>query len=81
MSARRSVSLILLLFLFGIFSNAIQIPLSTNDVETPDQKTRVPVTLGVMSRCPDALLCESVLDGVFKKTWDLVDVNLTFIAQ
>ena len=28
---------------------------------------KVPVTLGVMSRCPDALLCESVFNQVLTK--------------
>ena len=63
--------------------NAAQIPLYEDYgvQKTPEHKTRVPITLGVMSRCPDALLCESVLDPVFEKTWDLIDVNLTFIAK
>lgn len=43
--------------------------------------TRVPVTLGVMSRCPDALLCEATLDKTFQKTWDLISLDLTFIAK
>ncbi|GJJ07105.1 hypothetical protein Clacol_001305 [Clathrus columnatus] len=43
--------------------------------------TRVPVILGVMSRCPDALLCESVLDTTFKKTWPLISLDLSFIAK
>jgi len=43
---------------------------------------RVPVTLGVMSRCPDALLCESVFDEVFEKVGhQKVDLSLTFIGQ
>jgi len=47
----------------------------------PDNNTRVPIMLGVMSRCPDALLCESVLDGAFKQTWDIVDINLSFVGK
>ncbi|KAF8477879.1 hypothetical protein JB92DRAFT_3091411 [Gautieria morchelliformis] len=42
---------------------------------------RVPVLLGVMSRCPDALLCESVFDGVLKQTWDIVDITLSFVGK
>lgn len=42
---------------------------------------KVPVVLGVMSRCPDALLCESVFDQVLKKTSDKVDFSLTYIAH
>ncbi|KAJ8296197.1 Actin-related protein 2/3 complex subunit 3 [Rhodotorula toruloides] len=30
--------------------------------------TRLPLTLGVMSLCPDARLCESVMDRVFEQT-------------
>ena len=42
---------------------------------------KVPVTLGVMSRCPDALLCESVFDKVLKQVGDKVDLSLTFIGK
>jgi len=42
----------------------------------------VPVTLGVMSRCPDALLCESVFDEVLDIVGHTkVDLNLSFIAS
>jgi len=41
----------------------------------------VPVVLGVMSRCPDALLCESVFDRVISKVGhEKVDLSLTFIG-
>ncbi|GBE79628.1 predicted protein [Sparassis crispa] len=33
-----------------------------------------------MSRCPDALLCESVFDHVLKKAADRIDLSLTFIG-
>lgn len=53
-------------------------------VQEPSQTTyadiKVPVTLGVMSRCPDALLCESVFDHVLRKVADKVDLSLTFIG-
>jgi hypothetical protein len=43
---------------------------------------RVPVTLGVMSRCPDALLCEAVFDQVLNnKVVGIVDFQLTYIGQ
>lgn len=42
---------------------------------------KVPVTLGVMSRCPDAILCESVFDEVVKHTIDKIDLSLTFIGR
>lgn len=42
---------------------------------------RVPVTLGVMSRCPDALLCETLFDKVIPKVADKIDLSLAFIAR
>jgi len=48
---------------------------------TVDHNTRVPIVLGVMSRCPDALLCESVFDGALTETWDIVDINLSFVGK
>jgi hypothetical protein len=46
-----------------------------------DNQIRVPILLGVMSRCPDALLCESVFDSVLKHTWDIVNISLSFIGK
>jgi len=43
--------------------------------------TKVPVILGVMSRCPDAVLCESVFDQVLKRVADKVDLSLTFVGH
>ena len=42
---------------------------------------KVPVRLGVMSRCPDALLCESTFNEVLKKVIDKVDLSLVYIAK
>lgn len=42
---------------------------------------KVPVTLGVMSQCPDALYCESVFDEVLKEVGDIVDLRLSFIGR
>ncbi|KAI9467074.1 hypothetical protein BJY52DRAFT_1111560 [Lactarius psammicola] len=42
---------------------------------------RVPVTLGVMSRCPDALLCETLFDKVIPKVAEKIDLSLTFVAR
>jgi hypothetical protein len=41
----------------------------------------VPIQLGVMSRCPDALLCETVFDQVLDKVGSKVDMSLVFIAK
>ena len=45
-----------------------------------DEPTKVPVTLGVMSGCPDAILCESVFDRVIERVADKIDLQLTFIG-
>ncbi len=45
----------------------------------PDVK--VPVTLGVMSRCPDALICEAVFDKVVTKIGDKIELSLSFIGK
>lgn len=46
-----------------------------------DADTKVPVELGVMSRCPDALLCESVFNDVLRKVSDKVDLSLRYVAK
>ncbi|KAI0736196.1 hypothetical protein C8Q72DRAFT_768944 [Fomitopsis betulina] len=53
-----------------------------DEVQTPySSPTKVPVMLGVMSRCPDAVLCEAVFDQVLKKVGHKVDLSLTFVAH
>ncbi|KZT74269.1 hypothetical protein DAEQUDRAFT_720429 [Daedalea quercina L-15889] len=56
-----------------------------DDQQTPytsvNSDTKVPVILGVMSRCPDAVLCETVFDQVLKKVAGKVDLSLTFVAH
>jgi hypothetical protein len=55
------------------------------EIITPNKQfsaiTKVPVVLGVMSQCPDALLCESVFDDVLKVVAEKVDVSLTFLGK
>jgi len=46
-----------------------------------DADTKVPVELGVMSRCPDALLCESVFNDVLRKVSEKVDLSLRYVAK
>jgi len=46
------------------------------------QGVRVSVELGVMSRCPDALLCESVFDQVWKEVGpQKMDLGLIYVAK
>ncbi|KAE9410480.1 hypothetical protein BT96DRAFT_871390 [Gymnopus androsaceus JB14] len=52
---------------------------SQHPLQLPDIK--VPVTLGVMSRCPDAFLCERVWDDVLKKVASKVDLKLVYVAK
>lgn len=52
-----------------------EMPLATNG------DIKVPVTLGVMSRCPDALLCESVFDKVLAQVGDKIQMSLSFIGK
>jgi len=47
----------------------------------PIPDTKVSIQLGVMSRCPDALLCESVFNEVLNKVIDKVDLSLVYIGQ
>ncbi|KII95217.1 hypothetical protein PLICRDRAFT_34060 [Plicaturopsis crispa FD-325 SS-3] len=47
----------------------------------PLDDVKVPVVLGVMSKCPDALLCESVFEQVLKRVSDKVDISLTYVGK
>jgi hypothetical protein len=40
----------------------------------------VPVTLGVMSRCPDALLCETLFDSVIPRVAEKIELSLAYVA-
>lgn len=42
---------------------------------------KVPVTLGVMSRCPDALICEAAFDKTLSQVGDKIDLSLSFIGR
>ncbi|KAH6914918.1 hypothetical protein BKA70DRAFT_559025 [Coprinopsis sp. MPI-PUGE-AT-0042] len=45
------------------------------------EDAKVPVQLGVMSQCPDALLCESVFNEVLQYAGDKMDLSLVYIAR
>lgn len=55
-------------------SNGEQYHLNVADI-------KVQVQLGVMSRCPDALLCESRFDEVLDKVADKVQLSLIYVAK
>ncbi|KAI0353532.1 hypothetical protein OH77DRAFT_1591235 [Trametes cingulata] len=42
---------------------------------------KVPVVLGVMSRCSDAVLCETVFDRVVERVGNKIDLSLAFVGQ
>ncbi|KAG8829624.1 hypothetical protein FRC18_009182 [Serendipita sp. 400] len=44
-------------------------------------KARVPILLGVMSQCPDALYCEDVFNRVLSYVENIVEMDLTFLAK
>lgn len=45
------------------------------------ENVKVPVQLGVMSQCPDALLCESAFNDVLNYASDKVELSLVYIAR
>ncbi|KAF7301665.1 hypothetical protein MIND_00732000 [Mycena indigotica] len=48
---------------------------------TQHQTIKVPIELGVMSRCPDAIACEAVFDQVRLKVGDKMDLSLVYVAH
>lgn len=56
----------------------MQDPSSWDQLARDDVK--VPVVLGVMSRCPDALLCEAVFDQVLPRAGSKIDLSLTYLG-
>ncbi|KAG2156053.1 hypothetical protein DEU56DRAFT_867566 [Suillus clintonianus] len=73
------------LFLLGLigFAMALAPPLMAQyQFQTAmSDGVRVPVILGVMSRCPDAILCESVFNRVLQSAGEKMDISLSFIAK
>jgi hypothetical protein len=54
----------------------------TSDIApTRTDEVKVPVQLGVMSRCPDALICESVFNEVLKTVGEKVNISLVYVAR
>ena len=74
-----------MLSLLGFLSVAMALapPLTVQDhFQTAiSDDVKVPVVLGVMSRCPDAILCESVFNRVLQREGDKVAISLSFIAK
>ena len=65
------------------FSPSPDSPLQQPDILNPVvevEDVKVPVVLGVMSQCPDALICEATFDKVLSQVGDKVDLSLSFIG-
>ncbi|QRV87776.1 gamma interferon inducible lysosomal thiol reductase GILT protein [Ceratobasidium sp. AG-Ba] len=70
------------LLLFPLLVSAAVVPelIQQNELTLNVQEVKVPVTLGVMSRCPDAIACETVFDKVLERVGNRVDMSLAFIG-
>ena len=72
-------------FFTALFSTIIAdiIPFRVQDQDELRTTTdiKVPVQLGVMSRCPDALICESAFNEVLNRVTDKVDLSLVYIGK
>lgn len=71
----------LLTLLFVLVSASPHVPLVDQTASDRTFDTRVPVQLGVMSKCPDALLCESTFNEVLGKVGDKMDLSLVYVAK
>jgi len=71
----RGIASVLSLSLVAVYASprAVQKPWSASTI-------RVPVTLGVMSRCPDALLCETLFDNVIPRVAEKINLSLVYVA-
>ncbi|KAM6495894.1 hypothetical protein JOM56_008600 [Amanita muscaria] len=58
-------------------------PLTVQDgaQHTDHADVKVPVELGVMSRCPDAIFCETIFDRVLQQVKDKVTLSMRYIAK
>ena len=68
--------------LWLVASRGLQTPF-TDQTSTTYSATevKVPVVLGVMSQCPDAILCEAVFNRALEHVADIIDLSLTFIGR
>jgi len=69
------------LSLFFVAAHASSITDAQESWSFPNSVTRVPIILGVMSRCPDALLCETLFDKVIPKVAQKIDLSLAYVAR
>ena len=69
--------------LLNTYGYRLESPTYQNQIPTSPRPfdVKVPVRLGVMSRCPDALTCESLFDNVVKRVGDKIDLALVYVAK
>ncbi|KAG8714826.1 hypothetical protein FRC11_006923 [Ceratobasidium sp. 423] len=74
--------MLLTALLFPLAARAATLPkiISQDGSVTQVDDYKVPVTLGVMSRCPDALMCEGVFNNVVNRVGDKINIGLAFIG-
>ncbi|KAJ7890809.1 hypothetical protein B0H13DRAFT_2234878 [Mycena leptocephala] len=71
-----------ILFLTISLATAYAIPHDSSQFAFQAGGIRVPVELGVMSRCPDALVCETIFDQVLKEVGrEKMDLALIYVAE
>ena len=58
-----------------------ELTVQDNALHSFDIDIKVPVELGVMSRSPDALLCENIFDHVLQWVSRKVDFTLRYVAE
>jgi len=75
MMPSKSVVAILSLCLVAVYAKARPVQQSW-----ASNSFRVPVILGVMSQCPDALLCETLFDNVIPRVTEKIDLSLAYVA-
>ncbi|KAJ6613455.1 hypothetical protein B0H10DRAFT_2165316 [Mycena sp. CBHHK59/15] len=64
-----------------VFARIPVLPKDSSQFVLQDDEIRVAVELGVMSRCPDALLCETVFNQVLEKIGEKMVLTLVYIAD
>ena len=64
-----------------IAANLIPFRVQHQDELRTISDVKVPIQLGVMSRCPDALLCETTFNEVLSRVIDKVDLSLVYIGK
>jgi len=68
---------------FSTLADSERVSLNQHDYITsyPDGHKLIPIVLGVMSKCPDAQICEDVFDKVLAEVSDKVDVLVAYMGE